>query len=1061
MNGSSFLNKGLLQGLISMILVICLVAGICLPGMNMEKAEPKDPLDAQEVLDITMLEVSENISSLTPIVVPTGGSAQPTEPQEEEEDSEVSNTEQGENGEETEATEGNGAGDKEGNEEGLQGAEGGELLPDLAVVLTWKENRTETRSLSSQPSGTAYGDVLNNSLSGGAFEYSISLAGEDVGDALIEQLSYESDSGAGALNQRGTIYMQGGTYRITVSVVVNGQRVPFHFELNHIKDVTLKMEYTLREDGRTVTREAICENTGSKMVEEVYSDQLTDGILEYAFSIVGVEGGVEITSVSCYQSGSGNTLNGLDADGEIQLLLDGGTTGENTFTVRAEGEGGTSYRFSFTVPYKPRGAEILEIEIDGLTDGQTITTGSPMNFRVRAYRPEDGRNVEIPANGTDCGITVTFDGMPVEPTSLSEYIVTPANPEIGDTREFTMYVYAEDSYGNWGEMLLELYGERAQEGQIIGMAQVYVDLNVLGLGRLGPYTYDVLADEPVSYVTKKVLGGEDLGEIYGSARESIGWHLQYRDGTGFYLEHVYTGYHYDAVFYDSSSGWPEDLAEIDAQLSGYPELAALWRCLQRNGASAGAPDADGSFGEMVYASTSGWIYTVNGQSPTLGAADYQLKDGDELVWYYTLAGGWEIDGCSGTREGSADGIGYCVHLVNGTWHLDHNWVEEDGQTMCRSCGVVQDCLHENTEYVDLGSEHVLICKQCEMELSSAAFHTWKPIEGNLTTHGCEVCGVEDPYGHFWDDSLKVVITEATCTTAGEVRYTCAECGMEKTEYPTGGHEYGGAWERDPNGQVHYQKCAKCGQEGEHIAYKFVWDDDEGDYLCQCGNNCGIIHWEINRKLKCDSTRDESRSNCQVEVLNCSCGNDLYEYGSFDNHNYENGYCIVCGDRDPEYHEHAWSGWTTVIDPDCENPGQKQRSCDCGESEYQEISALGHSWGDWYDISSASCTEGERGHTCTVCGTEETEITTPVYDHSWSDWYDTGSPTCQTEGTQQRDCSECGTWEEQYTGYADHFYENGSCVYCGTADPDSMEPEISMFARLRRKWYGGNNREERI
>jgi hypothetical protein len=36
--------------------------------------------------------------------------------------------------------------------------------------------------------------------------------------------------------------------------------------------------------------------------------------------------------------------------------------------------------------------------------------------------------------------------------------------------------------------------------------------------------------------------------------------------------------------------------------------------------------------------TSGWVYKVNGVSPPVGAADYQLKDGDTVLWYYATFG---------------------------------------------------------------------------------------------------------------------------------------------------------------------------------------------------------------------------------------------------------------------------------------------------------------------------------------------------------------------------------------------------------------------------------------
>ena len=37
----------------------------------------------------------------------------------------------------------------------------------------------------------------------------------------------------------------------------------------------------------------------------------------------------------------------------------------------------------------------------------------------------------------------------------------------------------------------------------------------------------------------------------------------------------------------------------------------------------------GEFGDM-----SGWLYTVNGESPTVGASQYILQDGDNLRFYY-------------------------------------------------------------------------------------------------------------------------------------------------------------------------------------------------------------------------------------------------------------------------------------------------------------------------------------------------------------------------------------------------------------------------------------------
>ena len=40
--------------------------------------------------------------------------------------------------------------------------------------------------------------------------------------------------------------------------------------------------------------------------------------------------------------------------------------------------------------------------------------------------------------------------------------------------------------------------------------------------------------------------------------------------------------------------------------------------------------------EFDFGDLSGWIYTVNGQTPSVGASQYELKDGDVIEWKYTL-----------------------------------------------------------------------------------------------------------------------------------------------------------------------------------------------------------------------------------------------------------------------------------------------------------------------------------------------------------------------------------------------------------------------------------------
>ncbi len=47
--------------------------------------------------------------------------------------------------------------------------------------------------------------------------------------------------------------------------------------------------------------------------------------------------------------------------------------------------------------------------------------------------------------------------------------------------------------------------------------------------------------------------------------------------------------------------------------------------------------------EMDFGKSSGWIYFVNGESPSVGSESYELSDGDEIEWHYTCNMGKDLD----------------------------------------------------------------------------------------------------------------------------------------------------------------------------------------------------------------------------------------------------------------------------------------------------------------------------------------------------------------------------------------------------------------------------------
>ncbi|MDY5100926.1 MAG: hypothetical protein SPE74_05905 [Oscillospiraceae bacterium] len=901
MNGNSFFNRGLLQVFLSLILVIALGIGLFAPGVDMKTAQPEDPLEAQEVLDISVLEVSENISSLTPVVVPTGGRATPPEPEESEDERE---------NEETEAADGSENGEQDGEQDGLQGEEGGTLVPKLAVILSWKENRREERSLACEPGGVVSADILNNSLSGGVLDYEVSLFGEDMGDAFIELVLWETNGSPTDIGKKGTIPMMGGTCRITVTVLINGNRVPFRFDLNHITDVTLKMEYTVWENGSAVTCEAICENKDTCYPADIYTNQLEGGMLDYNFSIVGVEGGVEINSVKCFQAAT-RTSQSIDPAGRVELLLKDGKRAENTFFVQAEGNG-KSYEFTVSMYYRPRGAEILQIDTYDLYDGMTITTGSNMNLRLSAWRMEDGNKVYIPAEGSDTEFTMTFNHSTIYPVTsngrVHDYIVVPPDPVIGDVNEHILTIYAEDSDGNWGEKTLLLYGKRAQEGQVVGTAQIYVDMTVLGLGLHGPLQYEVRAGEPCSFVALKALAGWDMGEIYGSPIDSFGWSVGY-DVRGdvynpkapFFLESINPGYTPVAL---DLADWPltesgeKDLDAIDRYFPENPEIATLWRCLANNGLDLTGNDVpeDGITNED-YTSGSGWMYRINDDPfANMGLEKSSLKNGDTLTLVFTLAGGWDIGGTGSAEENSS---GYCIRAAGGRLVPNQATPHRMDGDRCVCCGRVETCPHTTMVFVDLGNGcHVEKCNACDYT-SGEQEHRYDNTNGDDIYHYCLDC--QSPDRHFWQDT---VIREPSCTESGEVYRVCAECGMDKTEYPPGQHEFVEGQHVSEMGfdeLGHFRICNKCGDSKDYIYFQFYWDETECLYKCMCSSDCTYSHdFESVGAFGCEREPpiDESRSDCTLEVRYCgTCGNYLYKPGSF--HSYADGICTRCGEAEPD------------------------------------------------------------------------------------------------------------------------------------------------------------------
>lgn len=855
-------------------------------------------------------------------------------------------------------------------------------IPDVTLSFTWLENGRKERKIECRPEGSASDKVRNNQLSAGSLTYRMEPTGDDAGSAQFMSASYTSDAGDGArIGKSGSIPMKlpagasSNTYRITAVYLVSGQKLTYEILLRYGYDVTLQLEYTLQDSGRMLMT---CENTKTKTAATVYDNQLIDDMLDYELSLIGEDAGsITIRSVT-FSSNAGRPITpGLS--GQVKLQLMNGKPGQNVFYVTAQDNDENPYTFTINIPYKHKGVNniLITTNLDNVTE---IPNEATTNLTVQARSEKTGY---LPAAGTDTILRVVFDGVelkdPLGSGNTWEYSLYPANPETGDENTHTLRIYAEDAYGNYGEKELTFTGFRRQAGEKIGNAAIYVDMTVLGIGVVGPISYDVLADEPISYVVTKAVMGQDTGEPFGAAKSTFGFAGSHA-GTlndGFYLQSLNTGYTADALEGNNWPGTTEDevLEAIDARFGKGTGLATLWRCLYRNGLNK-STGSGGTFGEFDYTSGSGWMYSVGGAAyyPGQSMSAVYLKDGDVLTLRYTLAYGWDVGGGS---EGYGNTVGYCVTATNGSFYISHQMEtmeRPDGSVyyVCHCCGLIEDCAHENTIYKDLeDGTHVLFCQECQTAISDPQPHSWTHEgEGTEEKHICTECGASE--AHFWREVEGT--NTATCTDPGVRTVRCDVCAAEREEeVPPKGHTLDNRW--NYTAAEHYQKCSTCGEEVNRSAHQYVYDEEWDDYVCSV---CNVLHdWDTG----CTGTLTIREATCQRILYHCDgCGNDLARYGSFEEyHDYENGVCRYCGTEDPNYtpHEHDYHE-TERVEPTCTEPGYILYVCECGDSYSQTLSATGHVWGEWTVVKEPTAEEpGERTRYCENCGETESETIDPI------------------------------------------------------------------------------------
>jgi len=325
-------------------------------------------------------------------------------------------------------------------------------------------------------------------------------------------------------------------------------------------------------------------------------------------------------------------------------------------------------------------------------------------------------------------------------------------------------------------------------------------------------------------------------------------------------------------------------------------------------------------------------------------------------------------------------------------------------------------------------------------------------EAGYTTHTCQRddCGysyTSDPVNAL-DHSFTVFVSngDATCTEDGTETATCDRCDETKTQTDVGskkGHSFTNFVSNNDatclaNG-TETATCDRCDETKTQTDADSRLDHVYTDWTQTAAPTCTDAGEEQRTCINgCNETQTRSVAalgHTLPQEWNETKAPTCYEAGE------ERRDCSEC-----DYYEtrgitklqHSYS--TEVIAPTCTDQGYTIYTCTqpdgeggtCGYSYQADyVAANGHSWGEWYETTPATCTEpGVEHRDCKNC--DATDMPRPInpVGHAYSAV--PTAPTCTADGFITYTCTNCGdSYVTTNEGTAlDHSFTN--YVYDGNA-----------------------------
>lgn len=318
--------------------------------------------------------------------------------------------------------------------------------------------------------------------------------------------------------------------------------------------------------------------------------------------------------------------------------------------------------------------------------------------------------------------------------------------------------------------------------------------------------------------------------------------------------------------------------------------------------------------------------------------------------------------------------------------LGHDWKKnDDGTVTCQRCGQTHEhkwdteVISEASCTTDGVTRHTCsICGDTYDDVVKATGHIWgyKVTGTNKSVCECKVCGKTKEHNFSIFSDKESEKKDPTCTKAGMVVATCADCGRRRWVYDETRPALGHDWKDNGNGTATCQRDG-CGKSHTHTL-------DEG---------------EVTTKPSCEEKG--------VKTYHCTEAN-----------------CNYTKTEDIAATGHNWDDGKITTKASCDHTGVKTYTCKtCGDTRTETIAMLEHTWDDGQVTTKPSCTEkGIRTYTCKVCKATKTEdIEATGHDYKVKDHKDA---TCTEDGYTTSVCKNCGDEKKETIKATGHDWNKG-------------------------------------